>query len=114
MHKKNFIIPICALLFGLGLNHVTAADAAGFFFKDGDRVAILGDSITEPTDSYAVFIEAYTLTRYPKWKLQFRNVGWSGDTSAFSQRQQLANFNRIAAAKGDVRKQLVQQAVQQA
>ena len=73
---------------------------------------ILGDSVTNPVDSYAAFIEAYTLTRYPKWKIQFGNVGISGDTSSLIKRQQLTNLNQIVAAEGDARKQLVQQAVQ--
>ena len=114
MHKKNFIVHFAPC--SLAKRRPQPRDGGRcrrlLLFKDGDRVAIL-ESITEPTDSYAVFIEAYTLTRYyPKWKLQFRNVGWSGDTSAFSQRGGFTNFDGIAAAEGDVRKRLVQQAVQ--
>lgn len=57
-----------------------ASRAAEFFFHDGDRVVFLGDSITEQR-LYTTYIEAYTLTRFPHWKLAFRNAGWSGDTS---------------------------------
>jgi hypothetical protein len=59
--------------------------AADFQIHDGDRVVFLGDSITEQR-LYTTYIEAYALTRYPKWKLTFRNVGWGGDTSWLRQR----------------------------
>src|SRR2546427_5647167 len=59
--------------------------AGDFFIKDGDRVVFLGDSITEQR-LYTTYIEAYALTRHPKWKLSFRNVGWGGDTSWLRQR----------------------------
>src|SRR6266853_6866721 len=59
--------------------------AGDFFIKDGDRVVFLGDSITEQR-LYTTYIEAYTLTRYPKWALYFRNVGWGGDTAWLRQR----------------------------
>jgi lysophospholipase L1-like esterase len=45
----------------------------------------LGDSITEQR-LYTTYIEAYTLTRFPRWNLTFRNVGWGGDTSWLRQR----------------------------
>ena len=63
----------------------TSAVAGDFLIKDGDRVVFLGDSITEQR-LYTTYIEAYTLTRYPDWKLWFRNVGWGGDTSWLRQR----------------------------
>jgi lysophospholipase L1-like esterase len=62
-----------------------SAGAGEFFFKDGDRMVFLGDSITEQR-LYTTYIEAYTLTRHPDWKLMFRNVGWGGDTSWLRQR----------------------------
>jgi lysophospholipase L1-like esterase len=45
----------------------------------------LGDSITEQR-LYTTYIEAYTLARYPAWKLTFCNVGWDGDISWLRQR----------------------------
>jgi lysophospholipase L1-like esterase len=63
----------------------TSAVAGDFLIKDGDRVVFLGDSITEQR-LYTTYIEAYTLTRHPDWKLWFRNVGWGGDTSWLRQR----------------------------
>jgi lysophospholipase L1-like esterase len=75
------------LLFTLVALELLAASAVAgeFFIKDGDRVVFLGDSITEQR-LYTTYIEAYTLTRHPEWKLWFRNVGWGGDTSWLRQR----------------------------
>lgn len=69
-----------SLLTGAG-----AAEQPGFFFKDGDAVVFLGDSITEQR-LYTTYIEAYTLARFPQYKLTFRNVGWGGDTAWLRQR----------------------------
>jgi lysophospholipase L1-like esterase len=61
-----------------------AADA--FFFRDGDTPAVLlGDSITQQR-MYTTLIETYTLSRFPGWKITFRNTGWNGDTAWLSQR----------------------------
>lgn len=51
-----------------------------FFFKDGDRVVMIGDSITEQ-HLYSNYVEMWTVTRYPHWKITFRNVGIGGDRS---------------------------------
>jgi lysophospholipase L1-like esterase len=51
-----------------------------FFFKDGDRIVIMGDSITEQ-HLYSNYLEMWTITRFPHWKLTFRNVGIGGDRS---------------------------------
>src|SRR4051794_319844 len=51
-----------------------------FFFKDGDRVVMMGDSITEQ-HLYSNYVEMWTVTRFPSWDLTFRNVGISGDRS---------------------------------
>jgi lysophospholipase L1-like esterase len=59
----------------------TASASAGeFFFKDGDVVVMIGDSITEQ-HLYSNFVEMWTVTRFPNWKLTFRNVGIGGDRS---------------------------------
>src|SRR3954466_3434098 len=69
----------------LGLLAVVAlwaapARAGEFFFKDGDTVVLLGDSITEQ-HLYSNYVEMWTVTRFPAWKLTFRNTGIGGDTS---------------------------------
>jgi lysophospholipase L1-like esterase len=51
-----------------------------FFFKDGDVVVMIGDSITEQY-LYSSYVEMWTTTRFPAWKLTFRNTGIGGDTS---------------------------------
>jgi lysophospholipase L1-like esterase len=58
------------------------ADPRGkeFFFKDGDIVVVLGDSITEQ-HLYSNYVEMWTVSRFPNWKLTFRNAGIGGDTS---------------------------------
>jgi hypothetical protein len=70
--------------------------AGDFLIHDGDRVAFLGDSITEQR-LYTTYIEAYTLTRKPNWNLTFRNVGWGGDTSWLRQRVHTDEANLFAA-----------------
>lgn len=57
-----------------------SAQAADFFFKDGDVVVMIGDSITEQ-HLYSNYVEMWTVTRFPGWKLTFRNVGIGGDRS---------------------------------
>ncbi len=69
-----------ALIFSIPVLH-----AGDFFIHDGDRVVFLGDSITEQR-LYTTYIEAFALSRYPTWKLSFRNVGWGGDTAWLRQR----------------------------
>src|SRR5262245_54920524 len=51
-----------------------------FFFKKGDRVLFLGDSITEQYQ-YSNTIELYLTTRFPDWDLFFLNAGIGGDTA---------------------------------
>lgn len=93
------------------LTAAVRAENQEFFFRDGDRVAVVGDSITEPSSSNAAFLEAYTLARFPNWKISFRNLGWSGDTSAYSKRQDFATLSSIAAAPQSEREDLVGRAV---
>jgi lysophospholipase L1-like esterase len=57
-----------------------APAAKGFFIKDGDTVVMIGDSITEQ-HLYSNYVEMWTVSRFPAWKLTFRNVGIGGDTS---------------------------------
>lgn len=89
----------------LGLVLIAAATLAAnalagdYLIKDGDRVVFLGDSITEQR-LYTTYIEAYTLTRFPQWKLSFRNVGWGGDTAWLRQRTH-TDEKTLFAAEGD-------------
>ena len=58
----------------------TAAEPNDFFFKKGDRIVFLGDSITEQYQ-YSTDIELYLTTRFPDWNLTFFNAGIGGDTA---------------------------------
>ena len=52
-----------------------------FFFKDGDRAVVMGDSITEQ-HLYSNYLEAWTwLPIFPERKITFYNVGIGGDRS---------------------------------
>jgi lysophospholipase L1-like esterase len=78
------LVRLCFIL--LWIWCAAAATIAGEFqIHNGDRVVFLGDSITEQR-LYTTYIEGYALTRFPTWKLSFRNVGWGGDTSWLRQR----------------------------
>jgi lysophospholipase L1-like esterase len=53
---------------------------AGLLLKEGDRVAICGDSITEQR-MYSRVIETYLTVCVPELKLTTRQFGWSGETA---------------------------------
>lgn len=53
-----------------------------FAIRDGDRVVIYGDSITD-NQLYPRVIEDYVVTRFPRWEVQFWNRGWGGDTAHY-------------------------------
>src|SRR6476646_7181601 len=57
-----------------------AVPAQGFFFKKGDVIVVMGDSITEQR-LYSNYFEIWSQTRFPSYNLVFRNVGIGGDTS---------------------------------
>lgn len=98
-----------AMLAASPLLPATATAADKFFFHNGDRVVFLGDSITEQR-LYTTYLEAYTLSRYPKWKLTFRNVGWGGDTSWLRQRAHPDEARLFAASPEELQK-MVEQSV---
>jgi len=87
----------------------SGARAAEFLIHDGDRVVFLGDSITEQR-LYTTYIEAYALTRYPAWRLSFRNVGWGGDTSWLRQRAH-PDEGRLFAADEATQQAMVEDSV---
>ncbi len=85
-----------------------AADS-GFALRGGDRVLFLGDSITEQK-LYTTFIEAYTVTRFPKQEFHFWNSGWGGDTAWFRMRS-FPDEKAIFAAEGDAQQKLIEASV---
>jgi len=48
--------------------------------KEGDRLAIIGDSITEQK-MYSRLIETYLTACVPELKITARQFGWSGETA---------------------------------
>jgi lysophospholipase L1-like esterase len=62
---------------GLSRTGVTAA-TPDFELRDGDTVVFYGDSITNQK-LYAVYTEAFVLTRFPQMRIRFVQSGWSGD-----------------------------------
>src|SRR6266851_9411499 len=71
----SFLLLIC---FGLvALAPASAADR--FELLDGDRVILLGNTLIEREQRYGYWEMLLTI-RYPGRRIQFRNLGWSGDT----------------------------------
>jgi lysophospholipase L1-like esterase len=80
---RGFFISACAVVLAAG-GAVRADDST---LKDGDYVAVVGDSITEQK-LYSVMIEDYLLMCQPH-KLTVSQFGWSGETSwGFAARMQ--------------------------
>ena len=59
---------------------IAADDTNDFFFRKGDRIVFLGDSITEQYQ-YSTYIELYLTTRFPDGDMTFINAGIGGDTA---------------------------------
>ncbi len=87
----------------------SSVKAGDFLIHDGDRVVFLGDSITEQR-LYTTYVEAYTLTRHPKWSLTFRNTGWGGDTAWLRQRFH-PDEKQLFAADADAQQKMVEDSV---
>ena len=80
-----------------------------FAVRDGDRVVLLGDSITEQK-LYSSYLEAYTLTRFPKQKFSFFGRGWGGDT-AWLRMRSFPDEKALHAATGDAQQKLIEASV---
>src|SRR3954469_25673477 len=80
MVRRLTLGALAALALAMTAGPAPAASPDQFFFKDGDVVVMIGDSITEQ-HLYSNYVEMWTVTRFPKWKLTFRNTGIGGDTS---------------------------------
>ena len=81
---RTFGLPLLLLLPGListPARAATAADQApkAFEFRDGDRVAFIGNTFVEREQVYS-YLETLLRSRYPDRNIAFRNLGWSGDT----------------------------------
>jgi len=72
----------------LAVAHAFAAEPV-FEFKDGDRVALIGDAFIE-REQYEGWIELAATTRFADRAVTFRNLGWSADTPAGASRAGLS------------------------
>ena len=57
------------------------AETPGLYLKEGDRLAICGDSITEQK-MYSRLIETYLTACVPQLKVTCRQYGWSGEQAS--------------------------------
>ena len=77
--KLRFVCRILAAIL-LAIFWTVPVQAEEFFFRDGDLIVMIGNSITEQ-HLYSNYVEMWAVTRFPNWKLTFRNVGIGGDRS---------------------------------
>lgn len=82
MNRLLCLAGLVALVLALSSGSAPAQPPAAkdFFFKPGDRIVFLGDSITEQYQ-YSTYIELYLTTRFPDGNFTFINAGISGDTA---------------------------------
>ncbi|MEI8372769.1 MAG: SGNH/GDSL hydrolase family protein [Planctomycetota bacterium] len=105
---RSVLAKMAALLFFWLASSALAADVE-FVLHDGDRIVFLGDSITEQK-LYTTYIEAYTVTRFPKQKFNFWNSGWGGDT-AWLRMRSFPDEKALFAAEGDPQQKMIEQSV---
>lgn len=75
-HLRFSLFTIVALT---GFNVQDAVSAPEFQLTDGDRVVLLGDTFFERAQRYG-WLETAIQLQFPEDNIQFRNLGWSGDT----------------------------------
>src|SRR3954453_9487889 len=81
-----FSILVACLFCAPDPNHAATPNPTNSFqLKDGDRVALIGDTFIEREQTYG-YIEYALTTHYPDRNIKFRNLGWSGDTPAGASR----------------------------
>lgn len=70
------LISVLAVIVGLAGSWAVAEEP---LFRDGDRIVWLGNTLIEREQEFARW-EAELILAHPGKSLQFRNLGWSGDT----------------------------------
>ncbi len=73
-----FIINIALGACCIPVAFTQSTSEALFAVHDGDKVVFYGDSTTEQRE-YTADVEAFVLTRFPRWKVSFHNAGVGGD-----------------------------------
>lgn len=77
---KHLILCAVALLsLAPALPSAAAPPSDKFELRDGDRVALLGNTFFEREQSHS-YLETLLVTRHPDRNVTFRNISWSGDT----------------------------------
>jgi putative heme-binding domain-containing protein len=76
-------------LFATVALHCPAFAESRFEFRDGDRVALIGDAFIE-REQYEGWIELAMTSAFPDRSVVFRNLGWSADTPAGASRNGLS------------------------
>lgn len=80
----GFVIFLSGRVPGDDTSPATAPDTNLFLIRDLPQpVLFFGDDATAAR-MYTTLIETYTLSRFPSWKVTFRNTGWQGDTIRFT------------------------------
>lgn len=74
----KFLIERIGIAFVAFLVLCVQTNGATFEFKDGDRVAFIGNTFTERAQQYG-YLETLITIANPDKHLTFRNLGWSGD-----------------------------------
>ena len=95
MHKLSLTIrtlsvqaTIIFVIFACCLGISRSGFAENLILRKGDRVAVVGDSITEQKQ-YSKFIELYLLACVPQLELTMYQFGWSGDRApSFARRME--------------------------
>src|SRR6266700_3223886 len=77
LRRLSSILALLALCGSLAATR--AQNPAAFELLNGDRVALLGDTLIEREQSYG-HLEFLLTTHYPDRNIIFRNLGWSADT----------------------------------
>jgi lysophospholipase L1-like esterase len=72
-------LAVCGLIL-LGCRLASAEPASGGWqLADGDRIVLLGEGFIEREGQLGV-IESALVAAHPELSLEFRNIGWNGDT----------------------------------
>lgn len=77
---RQFKHTLFTLSFSVCTIFIGFAQSNSSFFKNGDVICFLGDSITHGGE-YHTFLQLFYATRYPELKLSFHNCGISGDNA---------------------------------
>src|SRR5579884_124384 len=77
--KSHHFLPPLVIAFLALFSFSAKAARQPYELKSGDRVLLVGDALMERAQSYGYFEESLTV-QFPDRNIQFRNIGWSGDT----------------------------------